>query len=1126
VAPLQEPVDADTTSIFEIEYDWNDVDGTDWSLEEADPSIFLQDSDGVQCEWDESEEGCEPSGETVRGQYWSSLEDCVADGLSESDEGVADVDSIPMVFDESDENLWSTGKLPVVKGDGVFYPSASGLTERGRTLYHLFEEPVEVLANYPTFTYENGVIRSTGQPMMSIAFTYEPQVTGCMRLAQQADAIAARYAKLDLSEKRRAKYYRSLRILDFMRCVADVVFLAWQEVRLRTDLAPAKGTQRALRRLKDKIVLEPYATALGVKQAAAEARAWFFGGPRPTCPLSSIIPPTKRAAMIFSYAARALPSPSRTQEILGIQALQDRLCGGDKVADTFPHFDYEEYVRRYLTAHQPKELSLWSMPSPSASLGYRRADGGQQQAIQDLTVLGYALTNFLRGSAGGAKPPNPISADCLERVWSVADDFNLDKLSYRLINSGREFARDLPPVKTDLFVDASLASEKDLESLLTQSSNSEYWRQCLTLGVIFVMENVDLIPVLPIAAGEKGLKMRFPTLTLAAANLVYQILRRALEQHMVLDQRCSAGLGGSKKAKLGTDGPWYSQDATFATDLHTFELTRVPYEVLVELHPELRKYKRWFDKLFGPKAFITTEPKDVPLAPHAPINPAKPVWAMPGGTPVGPGLPEFEALARGQNTTWFGNSRNVGVAPGAARPVWRHNQRGGAELPRFFNDLQWKLNKYVKDFAKWLVEIKSLKYVLTTNGGMMGDATSFPIMTLQSGYAAEKAGFPSDLGELVGDDSLLPEAYDFRVELYERHFLSLGGQLSKSKTFVHEHHGLITEQPVIRGKRQPYTLLSMWSAPPGGSKGQVTPYSQVTTLVDHHKRLGKSARRAIWSKSPFRQWHRYLAAQGLPLGAPGGLGGLEHPGYAKKSIHYSMNQRWLTRISQLRLVELYTGTGLNPVRATATSLLRDVGKQGLEDLVRMDRENRRITERSSEIRRGNFMPDKWLDPTFALAGTAPILLDADAALLTHKPRQLIAVDQLVDHILGPVQSWEFYFRPTIRAKAPRPTVMSVVKNFRHQISKARRIRGRAYLETAATLKDVERKLRTVAVRSEVARPKSLAKRSFGLEPNQGPRSSRDSLDKQYLTATGDLLGRPLPPTLPRVGEDEPAGIDG
>jgi len=1021
------------------------------------------------------EEGIPPEilPEDIRGWFWSEVE-ASAVGVPDPSQEIP-VDERPRDIEDVTWDLG--GSLPRDAGDSVIYPSAVGLTERGPSLYHLFDLPVEVLANYTSFSYSDGVIHPRGRPMLTKRHLYRHQIVGAMRLAQQADTTYAMFAALPANDARRRKYFENHEVLTFMRCVVDCVFLAWQEIRLRTGESPGGRVPRAIRRFKDYVVRKPYDAATVLKQTATQARGWYFGGRKPDTQFARTVPSTKRAALIYSYIARALPSPSSSQAAQGLKDLEERLCGGCKVAKTFPSEAYRAFVREYLHTFMPKRISLWSMPSASASLGYKRKDGGHLQAVQGLVFLGYCLNASVR--------PQPI----FRKVRAIAREFSLTLLNF-----------EEDPKESSLKVLPDFDSKQDLENLLVQSTNSEFWRQCLTLGTIFVMEALPAIPVLPIAAGEKGLKLRYPTLTHVAANLVYQVLRRALEQHMVLDQRCSEGLGGRLKSDLGTRGPWYSQDATFATDLHTFELTRAPYEELLLIWPELRKYERWFDKLFGPKSFITASRVSIPDGPKIPFMPALPAWASSKGNA------SREIIERGARGV---SHSKTSLLPGKSRS--RH-QYGVAKLSSGaaadWSSAHKAMAAYVVAYEKWLTKLASLEHRMTTNGGMMGDATSFPIMSLQSLYAAKQARLPKKRGKYVGDDSVFGRATPEKVAAYEAAFLSLGGMLSKAKTFIHPRNALITEQPVVDGKLMPFTLLSMWTAPPGGSKGTITPYSQVATIVDHLSSIHSSKKRALWRKTPFRQWHRHLAASGLPVGAPVDVGGLAHPTFRPEAGAGTFHQKWLTHISQLSVAKLLTGTGLNVLMPTGTNLLRSVGRGALNDLMKIDRENKAMLAKAESIRSRYAIPDKTLGRA-NLAAIAPIFLhgDEDANYLkTIRPNKLVHGDQLVDHLLGPVQSWEFYFREPLPKDNPRPALTKVIRRFQDRINRTRLLQHKRF-KTNPTLRDLDRKRNVFVVKTGLLRNPSVASRRYGLEPNLGPRSSRDAKDKIYLTPTGDLTGQ-------------------
>jgi len=127
--------------------------------------------------------------------------------------------------------------------------------------------------------------------------------------------------------------------------------------------------------------------------------------------------------------------------------------------------------------------------------------------------------------------------------------------------------------------------------------------EALVLGCMWCMDQIEHVPVLPIVAGEKGLKTRFPTATLTACNLIQQVLRRAIDHILINDPRMSEGLGGADKSQFVSNVSFYSQDMSYATDTHPFWLTKTVYEELVKSDSRLTKYLPYFDKLFGLRGY-------------------------------------------------------------------------------------------------------------------------------------------------------------------------------------------------------------------------------------------------------------------------------------------------------------------------------------------------------------------------------------------------------------------------------------------------------------------------------------------------------------------------------------------
>jgi hypothetical protein len=397
------------------------------------------------------------------------------------------------------------------------------------------------------------------------------------------------------------------------------------------------------------------------------------------------------------------------------------------------------------------------------------------------------------------------------------------------------------------------------------------------------------------------------------------------------------------------------------------------------------------------------------------------------------------------------------------------------------------MDSYVDKHLKFINALNDLEGTLTTVGAMMGDATSFPGMSLMSIFASEQAGFGTESGEFVGDDTLLGQCTPARRETYEAEMTSLGGVISAKKTFVHPCKGLICEQPVEFGIPQPFTLLSMHTAPPGGSKGEVNWVTQVSVIVDHAKRIGRSPKKDLWQFSPFRQQHRLAAALGLPVGAPPDLGGLGHPRFPRVARH--MHLRWLEAISSLTLSELVTGTGLNPLPPSSTQLLRKMGKEYVDGLLSAQKDDdarKRIYHQWSRQ-----IPFYRSNPAIDVGDT-----------LEHEQTDLnIPLKDALEASLGPVHSWEFFHRGAPKENLHSPSILYTVDKFHRRVMAAPYLGKR--FKTAETLRDIERK-KNVYVAKSLTRLSEDRRRSYGLERAEFISSSRDTLDKPYSTVARDL----------------------
>jgi len=363
------------------------------------------------------------------------------------------------VSQEMPETLRRSNGYIVPKGG--FYRSHRGLGQ----VQPLFEIPIEVLANCRRYTFDGESIRGHGKQI--IAFRPPSNLSGF-----SVGAYYAAYAELllrhvsRLPPKESKPFYRRLEILRFYRAAVDAVLFGYQKVRKCNLLARRpgclpSGQARAFRRWKARLLKQPLKAAQEAKSAGAECRAWYYGAKKPHSPLVKFFD-MKYLALNFSYMTRALPpAPLDAQ---GMADLISRLTSDPPEEEP----GWRDYVISYLDTYAPQsEPNSSTTPSSHAALGYTREQGGHEAAVGDLTVLGMALK---------AKDKS---------LWT------------RVIpESGSNTTLEVRPVQG-----AALSA-----FLLT--------------GVEHVLNFVDIIPIFPVQAQERGLKTRYPTCSLTAANLV------------------------------------------------------------------------------------------------------------------------------------------------------------------------------------------------------------------------------------------------------------------------------------------------------------------------------------------------------------------------------------------------------------------------------------------------------------------------------------------------------------------------------------------------------------------------------------------------------------------------------
>jgi len=571
-----------------------------------------------------------------------------------------------------------------------------------------------------------------------------------------------------------------------------------------------------------------------------------------------------------------------------------------------------------------------------------------------------------------------------------------------------------------------------------------FFQRYLRVGVEYVMDRIEFLPILPIEAEEKGLKTRYPTCSLTAANLVQQILRRVLDHVMIRDPRCSVALGSETGINLkGEVGPWDSLDATVATDKHAQWLTQTVYEELVDYDPRLKPYQKWVNKLFGPKKLLRCGQLDLIPEDLLAKYPAAPLL------------------------TDFGIYTNK-------RPELERLGGGHADM-------------IITSWDDYIDDLNGLPGVITTTGQMMGDPTSFPPLMLVSIFAGELAlqDFPyskeervirhphlrkGDLvAELVGDDCAAPRMKRERREAFHRHHGSLGTQISEKKTFFHPTRGLIAEQPMEHGRKLPYYPLPELIAPPGGSKGSVTWNTQPRALQGNARIVRYVVKRGMLRKSPYWYTWQYAYKLGLPLAAPEGHGGIELKAVFPK-VSTTHHVEWLRYLSSLPLDELIAGTALS-IGRSPTSLMAGATKDWLTQVIR--------NHKDLEAIGGLLSPQPYSD--------------------TGELRK--SLRDAYREALSSVRSAEFYFRtPPEILQDSTPSVVTAGAKFQRKVAATPWFDKPGVWSYQATNRDLEEKVSYFFTRGGSFLPdRSKPRTFFGLEQTD---VVRERYKAPHLTGLG------------------------
>jgi hypothetical protein len=886
-----------------------------------------------------------------------------------------------------------------------YYKSHMGLSIHGR-LKPLLKYPVEVLADCSALHFTGDDIWGDGESILNVSppkqlpgLSLHEWYTLWAEDLRQALAILAKANPKDSKVKR---YRRNLEVLEFMRATWDALLIGYQVERAihltRYGTYSVLDSRRlqGVNRFRSQLVYHPYEAAKRLKAIAQANRAWYFGGPEPIGRLLRFR--EKKIAMQASYIARALPPAPPSSE--GLKGLMSRLTSTPPPEPSY----WKPFVKAYFERWKISRVKdLFTMPSANAALGYPRFVGGHVTGVQHLVLLGYALRK-VRGSR---------ESITLDRDDGLGGYLEL-------------LSQSLHPSSTGGFEAEKLFKQPWDELEKTLPGAGRYLQSYLKEGTLYVLDNLDIVPILPIVAEERGLKTRFPTCSLTAVNLVQQILRRVIDQCMVQDPRFSEALGGQGGIDMRNEsGPWYSQDATAATDYHPQWLTQAVYEELAERYRELRPYRKYFNLLFGPKKILLEDDHEV--FPNS--------FYSPGGL--------LESYPRAP------------LLDDRFTPGVKEEEFGHASI-------------ILRLWDNWLAFLRDREGVKTTTGQMMGDPTSFPPLMLVSVCAAEqtlrehpytpkeskrrhprlKRSEPVMKG--IGDDALIPRWTAVRRQCYDGHLGQLAAEISIPKSFWHLVKGLIAEVPTIGGHEVPFWPLSVLVAPPGGSKGHVTWFSQSESFGGDPSRPSKRVPKFFWRLSPY--WYTLQTARrlGLPVSAAVSYGGVGYPVYPAASLLWHV--QWLSYLSSMPLDKLVVGLGIGPLGASQQGLLDEAARGWLKEVlaarVQWDKEGLEL-----------------------LSGCA----------LTDDGELRVSLKEGFRKAVGQLRSVEFYFRAPPESLEPHaPSVRRAARRFEQKVGHTRLVPTKGY---GPTVQDLERKLQIFFSKSGgfLPDPYSRAPGVYGLE---------------------------------------------
>jgi len=920
-----------------------------------------------------------------------------------------------------------------------YYQSGAGLVV-GRVLpdgthvqpglNHIFHRPVELLANSLKLVWdkEARAVKGKGRRVRLQDRYRKFHLLNSHELdaLRAEDLLRYWHSQKEPSgspTKAAKEYFKSLRILEFTRCVIDTLLLGLNSARIKLTSQQSRRVQRFMVFALNKPVL----AAQELKRWAGICRAIYFEDAE-----APKVPPlfkglTRYQMLQLSYMGRALPPPPKDESLLPDYV--KRLTSEPPPE----HPLWRQFCKSYFSEHLPKGPVVYRTdPSVSASLGFTRENGGFTAAVQSLVSLGVALDALYDRCVTRFDDRGSDAFDLFSTPERDFMEFYENKVLGQFADNedvGKEWSN---------IVETMCPMPTDFRSARQRVKNEVFYAYTLRLAVHAVLGKVSHIPLLPLYAEEKGLKVRYPATTLAAATLVYQLWRRAIDSHLMTDPKHSSSLGGPiplplhslrRRRRDPEPGYYYSQDLSFATDLHPFWLTRTAYEEVAHHHPRLEEWVEYFPKLFGPHKVLVSPDKTSLIPPVDPLKITTPEV--------------MEAFERPEDES---ESNLIYVAD---------------KVVEFTDDKLDECLSYVGAWAEWLKTITDLPGPVTTTSASMGDSTSFPLMPLLTEFCARQSGIEDFI--TAGDDAVLAGMTPDKERAFEETVRSCGGVLSRgdpvkgkpNKIYKHKSKFMFCEQTFStwsgRVRLVPTIHLSMWTAPSGGSKGTIDWFNQPSSIRQHYESQGLPISTSLWRKT--KTWWSVNAAYklGLPVGSTVEFGGIDHPLFPRDRAGPVKHDStvWLNALSQLNVFELALGTGLSPLPSGVSALSRTATKKALSDLT------------WSVV--GDEKPGEYLQ---------------DLSTADHGS---VLIQDAADVLMRIVTSWELYHRnppKTLRT----PSIGVAVSKF---LRKVRRYPRVGSFEWEPTMVDVAaKKLHYVdeSVLTDLIGDQALI-RAYGLEPS-------------------------------------------